>query len=183
MLDLLKATQYRSTQPITIGAKVDVGWFLAFLPVYNGITLISEETAQVVVAQVDACPLGASGICAGWQYYSVEFPPAILQCQFSIASLECYNILVACRLWMQGWAAMHILLYSDNWASVCALDSGVAADPSHQGFAPERSGSLRPFMTWNWHFIIGRGLRCTQLTPSFYYRWPSSVAAAGSHGL
>ena len=30
---------------------------------------------------------------------------------------------------MQGWAAMHILLYSDNWASVCALNSGVAADP------------------------------------------------------
>ena len=128
VLDLLRATQQCSPQPITTGAKLDVSWFLAFLPVYNGITLIKEETAQMV-AQVDACPLGAGGICAGWQYYSLDFPPAILQCHFSIASLECYNILIACRLWIQRWSGMHILLYSDNWASVCALNSGVAADP------------------------------------------------------
>ena len=81
------------------------------------------------MAQVDACLKGAGGVCAGIAYYKFEFPPCIQDCNFSISALECYNILVACRIWCPIWSGQHILLYSDNWASVCSLNSGSAEDP------------------------------------------------------
>ena len=136
LLDLLR--QAHRTSPITISpqARLDVAWFLAFLPLFNGVTLIKSDVAQVV-AQVDACPRGAGGICTGVGYYAYDFPPSITQCLFSIAALECFNILVACRVWRQDWSGQHVLLYSDNWAAVCAINSGSAMDPLIRGVIRE----------------------------------------------
>ena len=107
---------------------MDARWFKAFLPLFNGVALIKSEVADRVV-QVDACLQGAGGICAGLAFYQFRFPVGILNCKFTIASLECFNILVACRLWCREWRGQHILLYSDSWSGVCALNSGAAEDP------------------------------------------------------
>ena len=128
VLDPLRAARQASPQAITDAARLDVTWFLAFLPLYNGVNLIKAETAHLV-AQVDACTSGAGGICAGVGFFSFLFPESITCCQFAIASLECYNVLVACRMWMPSWRGLHVLLYSDNGAFVCSLNSGVAEDP------------------------------------------------------
>ena len=128
MLDLFRAMHDRKTSPISLQAKMDVSWLLAFLSKFNGISLIKSETADHV-AQVDACLTGAGGICGSFGYYSLQFPDEINSCAFSISSLECYNILVACRLWVAEWSGKHVLLYSDNSAAVCALNSGTANDP------------------------------------------------------
>ena len=136
VLDLLRAARQASPQAITDAARLDVTWFLAFLPLYNGVNLIKAETAQLV-AQVDACTSGAGGICAGVGFFSFLFPESITACQFAIASLECYNVLVACRMWMPSWRGLHVLLYPDNWASVCSLNSGVAEDPLIRACARE----------------------------------------------
>ena len=128
ILDLFRAMHDRKTSPISLQAKMDTSWLLAFLPRFNGISLIKSEMADHV-AQVDACLTGAGGICDNFGYYSLQFPEEITECVFSISSLECYNILVACRLWAAEWSGKHVLLYSDNWAAVCALNSGTANDP------------------------------------------------------
>ena len=167
VLDLLRAAQRHSPVPISHGAKLDVAWFLSFLPMFNGITLMKAETAQMV-AQVDACPAEAGGICAGLKYYAITFPEAITVCEFSIASLECFNILLACRIWMQYWRGLHVLLYSDNWASVCALNSGAALGPLDQGVHQRdlavvghpRCGACCPTQTRDRHAHCGWNRPC-----------------------
>ena len=101
---------------------------MAFLPAFNGVSLIKPETAELV-AQVDACLQGAGGICASCGFYKFTFPEGIVDCHFTISSLECFNILVALRLWALDWQGRHVLLYSDNWSAVCAANSGAATDP------------------------------------------------------
>ena len=128
LLDLFRSMSRAGEATISYQAKLDTAWMLAFLPAFNGVTLIKAETADHV-AQVDACPVGAGGICDGHGFYRLAFPEGILQCHFAIAALECFNVLVACRLWCKEWAGKRILLLSDNWATVCAANSGSAVDP------------------------------------------------------
>ena len=82
-----------------------------------------------MVVQVDACPTGAGGTCSGLGFYALPFPIGITSLSLSIASLECFNVLIPCRLWGPAWAGKHILLYSDNAATVAAVNSGAAHDP------------------------------------------------------
>ena len=128
LLDQLRALGPGRSAPISPLARADAAWLSAFLPTFNGVRLIKAQTADVVV-QVDACLQGAGAVCAGYGYYKVAFPPSILQCQFTIASLEALNMLVACRLWAGEWHGKHVLLFSDSWSAVCAANSGAAEDP------------------------------------------------------
>ena len=128
ILDLLRAAHLVSPIPISDQARLDAAWFAAFLPHFDGVSLIKQETAEMV-AQVDVCPSGAGEICAGLGFYALPFPASITELSFSIASLECFNVLIACRLWGPLWAGKHILLYSDNAATVAAANTGAAQDP------------------------------------------------------
>ena len=46
-----------------------------------------------------------------------------------ISSLECYNALVDFWLWAKKMRASTVLLFMDNQATVCAVESGHAQDP------------------------------------------------------
>ena len=78
---------------------------------------------------VDACLQAAGGHAPGLGLYAYEFPDYIQRCQFSINSLEAFNILVCLRLWASHWTGQSVILFCDNWASVCATNSGRAEDP------------------------------------------------------
>ena len=54
--------------------------------------------------------------------YSLEYPDWLEE-------LECFNLLMAIRLWADEWRGRHILLYCDNWATVCSASSGRAEEP------------------------------------------------------
>ena len=60
LLDQLRSMRRGTTAPISHQAKMDACWMLAFLPAFNGVSLIKSEVADRV-AQVDACPKGAGG--------------------------------------------------------------------------------------------------------------------------
>ena len=53
----------------------------------------------------------------------------MLNVRVSIASLEAFNVLVALRLWGPEWSGEKVLIFCDNWATVCAVNSGAATDP------------------------------------------------------
>ena len=53
----------------------------------------------------------------------------IRELELPISSIECFNLLVALRLWGDEWRGSTVLLFSDNWATVCAMESGRAQDP------------------------------------------------------
>ena len=90
--------------------------------------MIRSRVAVVVVC-IDACPRGLGGVWWGEQFYRVPLPESIKGLGLPISSIECYNLLVALRLWVSSWIGLTVLIFSDNWATVCAMQSGRAQDP------------------------------------------------------
>ena len=125
----LTAASPTLTAPVTHDARMDATWLAAFLPHFNGITLIKSAVARFTV-EVDSCLSGGGGVCEDLGFFKVTYPQHITACSFS---LECFNLLVSLRLWKHQWAGKHVLIFSDNWAVVCALQSGRAYDQLIQG--------------------------------------------------
>ena len=130
LLDLLKLARCQNTVNFTHEARLDAYWITAFLPHFNGKTVMKLTDAERAVF-VDACLTGAGGYCRGHGYYKLVFPQALTDCKFCIAALEAFNLLVALRLWAKEWEGLKIVVYTDNYASVCAAASGAAQDPTH----------------------------------------------------
>ena len=118
---------YTTLTAVTDGARWDALWLANFLTHFNSRTIIRPTVAQQAVF-VDACLQGAGGHAPGLGLYAYEFPDCIQRCQFSINSLEAFNILVCLRLWASHWTGQSVILFCDNWASVCATNSGRAKD-------------------------------------------------------
>ena len=113
---------------LTAEARSDIDWFVSFLTGFNGITMIRGTVASDVIC-VDACPRGLGGVWWGCQFYGVVLPQWFRNMVLPISSVECYNVLVALRLWAPRLRGKTVLLYADNWATVCAFESGRAQDP------------------------------------------------------
>ena len=88
LLDLLRDTirNHTATAPITQGARLDALWMSAFLPNFNGVTLIKGSVASHTI-EVDSCLLGAGGVCDSIGHFHFVYPESIVCCGFSIASL------------------------------------------------------------------------------------------------
>ena len=123
ILDLLRLAIREGTV-----AKMDAAWCAAFLDRFNGITIAKPDVAEIV-ASVDSCLTGGGGFCEGHGYYAVEYPDCITCWKFSISSLECFNVLLALRLWAPSWSGKYVLLFCDNAAKVGAANSCHAEDP------------------------------------------------------
>ena len=99
---------------------------------FNGVTLIKPSVAQHVI-HVDSCLQGGGGICSGLQFYKVLYPSYLQDFGLSISSLECWNFLVAARLWLPTLTGSTVLIFCDNWATVAAINSDRATDPIIRG--------------------------------------------------
>jgi len=75
-----------------------------------------------------ACSAGCGGLTSD-HYFHAAFPTEILQQSLAIHNLELLAILVAARLWGSQWTGLRILVRSDNFVVVQALNSGKASDP------------------------------------------------------
>ena len=128
LFDFLRELPIRGTRTIPHEARLDALWLATFLQAFNGLTLIKPPIAGLV-AFVDAFPEGIGGHCPTVGYYAQALPHSFQQLQFSISSVECFNLLVGTRRWIQSWRGQVVLLFSDNWAAVCAANSGRASDP------------------------------------------------------
>ena len=113
-------------------AKADIHWFLCFLGRFNGVTLIKPSVAQHVI-HVDSCLQGGGGLCSGLQFYKISYPQFLMDLGLSISSLECWNLLVAARIWLPTLSGTTVLVFCDNWATVAAINSGRATDPIIRG--------------------------------------------------
>ena len=118
--------------PISEQARADITWFMAYLKRFNGVTMIRPQTASQVIC-VDACPKGGEGVWWGREIYGFDMPGHIRELGLSIGSLECWNLLVAVRMWSEGWRGETVLIFTDNWSTACALESGRAEDPVIRG--------------------------------------------------
>ena len=128
LLDLLRKAVHEQFVHVTEEAKADAYWFLAFLDKFNGVTVL-KPLQPSFEANVDSCLRGSGGICDGLGFYTVAYPEHMVQLELSIASWECFNLLLAVRLWVRQWAGSHVAINCDNWATVCSIGSSKANDP------------------------------------------------------
>ena len=135
LLDAL-ATEHAGTIFLGPDARADLHWFIGFLGQFNGVTLIKPSTAQHVI-HMDSCLQGSGSLCSGLEYYKMSYPNYLQDLGLSISSLECWNLLVAARLWLPALAGSTVLIFCYNWATVAAINSGQALDPVICGSLPE----------------------------------------------
>ena len=128
LLDLLRAATSKGKLAIPDSAKWDAYWVVSFLNSFNGVTLIKPDIAQEV-AYVDSCLTGAGALFEGRGFYALEYPKWLQAFNFNIAALECFNLLMCVRAWIQEWRGKNVLIFCDNWATVCSAESGRAEEP------------------------------------------------------
>ena len=122
----------RQVMEMPMEAKRDMAWFMCFLSSFNRVTMIKPESAQQLVV-LDACLQGMGAIWEGEAFYSVSIPEHCKLLGLSINAWECFNLLLALRTWAEEWIGQTVLVYSDNWSTVCAVNSGRAEDPLMRG--------------------------------------------------
>ena len=105
----------------------DICWWLRFICVYNGISIIptSAWSSPDAIFATDACLSGCGGLTRQ-NFFHSEFPHDDMDKFPSIHHLEVLAILVAARLWGLLWRN---LVHCDNAAVVSSLNSGRVQDP------------------------------------------------------
>ena len=147
LLDFMSTLHLTQQAPLPLSAGQDIAWVMTFLKQFNGCTMIRSRVVSVVVC-IDACPRGLGGVWWGEQFYRVPLPESIKGLGLPISSIECFNLLVALRLWVSSWKGLTVLIFSDNWAMVCAMQSGRAQESTVTvvdagGVAPGSIGGCR----------------------------------------
>ena len=107
--------------------RMDLSWFINMLVDYSGVSLITGSAVDFEV-DMDACLTGGGGV-SNCEFYRYQFPDYLLAMNMHIASLECWNVLIAIRTWIGSWKGKHVKLYCDNMPTVIALETGVSRDP------------------------------------------------------
>ena len=120
---------------LTQGVRLDLAWFIQFLPAFNGKAVIRDATIDLEIA-VDSCLTGGGDVSPDASYIA-PYGPGITDCAFSISSLEAFNLLTAVRLWAGRWSGKNVLAYVNNMTTVCVMESGRADDPLLQAVARE----------------------------------------------
>ena len=137
MLENLREAPRRGTETLSLGFKRDLGFFRELWPAYNGVRIILKDTVQCQdELELDACLTGC-GAYNGTQFYSEQFPEAIVREQHPIAHLELLNIVVAAKTWATEWAHHRVAVHCDNMNACLAVRSGRSRDPYIQGCVRE----------------------------------------------
>jgi hypothetical protein len=114
--------------------KKDVKWFQKHMASTNGIHLLNQDYGPKIIVQVDSCTTGAGALCENQAYHHV-FSQQLQE--VGICQLECVNALAAVRLWGATFKHKHVILQSDNEASVAVLQAGRGRDLLLQAVARE----------------------------------------------
>jgi hypothetical protein len=129
MLEFLRSFTSDESQILCFEFRKDVDWWVQFLPLYNGVSMmaIEEWSEPDEVFACDACLVGAGGWCNG-QYFHCSFPEFIQQDSLHINALELLTVIVCVKLWGSQWKGQRIVVACDNLVSVDVINSGRARD-------------------------------------------------------
>ena len=123
----------KSVQQIPMSVRKDLLWWKAFLPQYNGISmmLLEEFSEPDALFSCDACPSGCGGMMQD-SYFHKEFPPFIQEIKLHINALELLTIVVALKLWGTKLRGKKVLILCDNMSSCRLINRGFSGDEFHQ---------------------------------------------------
>ena len=81
------------------GAKADMHWFMDFLPLYNGISIIPDAAPSAII-EADSCLMGGGAVRAARCFW-VEYDRDTSE-RHHISQLEAMNCLAAIRVMISG---------------------------------------------------------------------------------
>ena len=112
---------------VTAGTQADIRWFLDFLPVFNGVSLV-PAFPPVLLIEADSCMEGG-GALAGDRCYTYAYTERIKK-GAHISQLEAINCLAAIRLFVEATHTGNTIeVQCDNTAAIAVYTSGKGKDP------------------------------------------------------
>lgn len=129
MLNFLRGLPRRGVFEIPLEFQKDVQWWIRFLPLYQGVSIMSlvDWSKPDKILACDACLMGIGG-CSQTAYFHSQFPIFILAQSLHINALEMLGVMVSIKLWGHLWKGKKILIKCDNLSSVLVLNSGRTKD-------------------------------------------------------
>jgi hypothetical protein len=115
---------------ITSLARSDITWWVTGLDLFHGTTSFQCDTPLPSYHfATDACLSGGGGHF-GKEWFYVNWVcdiPELGEAHINVLELE--TVLIAAELWGAGWRNCHILVRSDNTATVSAINKGSSRSP------------------------------------------------------
>ena len=137
MLECLREAPRRGQETLSLGFRSDLKFFADIWPDYNGVRIMDKgEVECQQLLELDACTTGC-GAFTGPEYYAELFPETIRAQEHPIARLELLNVVVAVKVWADGWATKRVKVVCDNMNACLAIQTGRSRDPFMQHCARE----------------------------------------------
>ena len=133
MISLLTESKNIKSIKITNDFKLDLNWWISFLPAWNGTASFlcpNWSVSSSLDLFTDASSLGCGGYFAG-HWFSIPWPDWISLETFSIEFLEIIPIYIACILWSDQFINQRVSFSCDNlgacqaWAKLGSSSSSV----------------------------------------------------------
>ena len=105
-------------------AKADIQWWANYIGIFNGTASFIDKPVPSGSFSTDACLNGGGGAYyADWFYshWETDFP-AIAKLHINLK--ETFSVFLASLRWAESWRNKHIVVYSDNAATVFMLNKG-----------------------------------------------------------
>jgi len=106
--------------------RCDLRFFMRFLPIYNGVSIILDSTWSSMIIEVDASSWGAGGFC-GENWFSLQWSHQ--EKAMDISLQEMVAIILACKAFGHLWVGLKVTVRSDNQAVCSAVHSRRVRDP------------------------------------------------------
>jgi hypothetical protein len=126
LIDLM-CTLQRKHHHVRLGcsARADINWWASYISKFNGTAFfIRKDTAPSGKFTSDACNNGGgSAFRTDWFYcnWAIDYP-AVASMHINLKEL--FVVLLAAYRWARAWSNLHIVVYSDNSATVHILNKG-----------------------------------------------------------
>ena len=130
LLNNLRA--FPSSRPrlkVSADMQADIDWWLTFLPLFNGTSLIKPRHWEFDDLQFTTdASMNAGGATCLDECFTCKFPEDIVRAAQHITALELYTIVVAVRFWAPKLYQRKFIVSCDNEAAVTVLNSGSSKD-------------------------------------------------------
>ena len=104
----------------------DLEWWATFLPVWNGVGMLSTLCRQRLTVTSDASSWGCGAFSSSGQWFQFAWPDN--WSSVPIATKELLPIVMSCALWGHRWNGESVLAYTDNTTVVTIVNSGKSKD-------------------------------------------------------
>jgi hypothetical protein len=123
---------------LSVAARADIAWWVKGLDLFHGTTCFHcDNPLPSHIFSTDACLVGGGGHFGNeWFYVNwLEDMPEIKGQHINV--LELQTVLLAAELWGGSWGKQHILVHSDNMATVTALNKRTSRSPELLGIVQQ----------------------------------------------